>query len=142
MTQGVSSTVETKQETQPIKWNGTHIKFDDEGNAEVVMKLEQPISPKSNNNESEVNKENVQRDDEEDTEELEQTTEKAMWEYREKEKVVWSGKHTIFKEDEEDVEDVKQVRYDFGCNIYQPVESEDVTQLVAEISTLTTEQKS
>jgi len=134
MTQGVSNTIEEpKQETQPIKWNGTHIKFDDEGNTEVVMKVEQPVSPKSNNKEDEANKENIENE-EEDSENIVESkaNETVMWEYREKQKVVWSGTHVIFKEDEEDEEEKEPV-----------LESdEDVSKLVADISTLTTEQKS
>lgn len=103
MTQGVLNTVEQpKQETQPVKWNGTHIKFDDDGNTEVIMKTEQPVQK-----EEEVATDSKTQDVEvEEEEQPESFTDE--WEYREPEKVQWCGTHTIFKDDDNDAEEEKE----------------------------------
>jgi len=105
-----------QQETKNASWNGVHIRFDDEGNREVVIKdVTEPIQnvPETKIEGEQVNSEEEVSEvcNEEEGEELEN---KDIWDYREPNKQKeWCGSHIFFEDStEESLEEDKDVQED------------------------------
>ena len=119
----ISNQVESKPtqpaEKKPLKWNGTHLKFDEEGQAEAIIKEvldEVPLADDEIPNPDEEEQLQLQSDQDENAEVPE--TEQARWEkddedvaedsnntwaYRDSNPLPkWEGTHIVFPESDDD----------------------------------------
>mmetsp|Transcript_5825 Transcript_5825/g.8154 ORF Transcript_5825/g.8154 Transcript_5825/m.8154 type:complete len:157 (-) Transcript_5825:92-562(-) len=117
----ISNQVESKiqpAEKKPVKWNGTHLKFDEDGQAEAIIKEvldevpladdeipnpeEEQLQLQSDQDESaevpETDQARWEKDDEEDEENA-----NDAWAYRDSKPLPkWEGTHVVFPESDDD----------------------------------------
>lgn len=120
----ITNEISTKETQAPIakkNWQGSHIKFDEEGNVEAVIKEAEPILsvPELEKELNEVmqwtfetfdsyflqideREDNESSDETEDEEETEEEEEVSLWDYRDAAKdKEWKGTHIVFVENDE-----------------------------------------
>jgi hypothetical protein len=136
--------------TQPA-FEGVHTKFDDEGNAEVVIaepaktevdKILDQVFAEDTDDEDFTPEQNAEEteseESEEETDEEEEETEgQDLWAYRDAKPVKFEGKHTVFadSDDEDDHADEEQAAA-------MKVETQDVAQLNEQFNKLSAKSES